>query len=99
MSNYHTRAIARVVAGQLAEQAGYQSVQESAVEVLAELLLRYTTEVATSSHAYAELANRSDMNVSDVLLALEDMNTTVDNLRDYASRLSSVSPWAVGRPA
>lgn len=103
MAEEHARSIARVAAGQLAEIAGYEAVQESSVEILSDLLLRYLAEVSTGAHAYAETAARSDVNVNDVLLSIEDMGTNVEELAAYHGSLTSVRPQgglkeALGRP-
>lgn len=91
MAEDYTRVLARVAAGQLAEIAGYEAVQESAVEILADLLLHYLSELSSGANAYANLASRSDINVNDVALAIEDLGSSVEELAAYASSLSSVS--------
>jgi transcription initiation factor TFIID subunit 8 len=83
MSEEYARAIAKVVAAQLAEADGFESVQESAIEILSDLLLRYISELSIGAHSYAELATRSQINVPDVLMSLEDMGTSVEDLRGY----------------
>lgn len=90
----YSRQLAHVVAAQLAEVSGFEAVQESALDVLAELLLRYVSEVGTASHEYAELANRSEVNVADVALALEDVGASVEDLSKY---LDEISVNEVGR--
>ena len=62
-----SRALARVTAAQVAEGAGFEGIQASANEALAELLLRYIGEVGAASHSYAELAGRSATNVFDLV--------------------------------
>ena len=100
MADDYARSIARVVVGQLAEQAGYESVQETAIDVLSELLLRYLEELSAGSHAYAELATRSEINAHDALLAIEDIGgTTVDDLAKYLGSMSSVSDDLPGYPS
>ena len=95
MAEAYTREIARVACGQLAELAGYEVVQDSALEVLAELLIKYISELSASSHGYAEVANRSGINVHDILLALDDLGTTVPELQTYLSSLTPVrASWA-----
>uniref|UniRef100_A0A6S8IU36 Transcription initiation factor TFIID subunit 8 n=1 Tax=Dunaliella tertiolecta TaxID=3047 RepID=A0A6S8IU36_DUNTE len=89
MADGFSREISRVVAGQLAEVAGYESVQDSAAEVLGELLIKYITELSASSHGYAELANRTAINVHDILLALDDLGTSVPELQNYLSSLTT----------
>lgn len=90
MSDDYARRIAKVVVGQLAEQSGYESVHESAIDVLSELLLRYLDEVAAGSHQYAELATRSEVNAYDAILAVEDMGTSCQELGGYLANMSSV---------
>lgn len=107
MADDYARSVARVASAQLSELAGYESVQESAVEVLSELMIKYITELATRSHDYAELANRSSITVNEVVLGLDDMGVGVQELQTYLNALSSVSwldaaslsiqtPWADG---
>ncbi|KAG1679127.1 hypothetical protein FOA52_000482 [Chlamydomonas sp. UWO 241] len=87
MAEEYARSIARVAAGQLAEVAGYEAVQESSVEILADLLLRYLGEVACGAASYAEMAGRSEANVSDVVLSLDNLGVTVCELAEYAESL------------
>lgn len=83
MAEDFSRHIARVVASQIAEATGFDACQDSAVEILGDLLLRYLATVCTSSHSYAELAGRTQSNLSDVLLALEDLGVTPEDLHHH----------------
>ena len=47
--------------------AGFDAAQESALDILAELMLRYAGEIGAAAHGYAELANRSVVTISDVV--------------------------------
>ena len=67
MADHYAREAARVSALQLAYHAGFDVAQESCVEILADLLLRYVNEVGAGSHHYAELAGRSETNAVDVV--------------------------------
>ncbi|KAF8066291.1 Taf3 [Scenedesmus sp. PABB004] len=78
-----SRSVARVVAAQLAEATGFDAAQDSAVEILADLLLRYLGTAAAGAHGYAELAGRSTANLADVLLSLEDVGVTPDDLHGH----------------
>lgn len=78
-----SRAVARVVAAQIAESAGFDACQDSAVEILADLLLRYLGTLAASSHSYAELAGRSQANLADLLLALEEVGVAAEDLHSH----------------
>ncbi|GLJ48763.1 hypothetical protein SUGI_1028380 [Cryptomeria japonica] len=68
------RAIARIAVGQICESAGFQSCQESALEALADIAVRYLGDLGKSAHFYANLACRTECNVFDVIQSLEDMN-------------------------
>ena len=100
----YARQIARVVVGQLAEQAGYESVQESSIDVLSELLLRYLEEVAAGAHLNAELATRTEINVLDALQSIRDMSdaedvgSTTEQLSRYLDTLSPVRDLARDLP-
>lgn len=83
MADEYSRSLAKVAVAQVAEVAGFDACMDSAVEILADLLLRYTSTICTSAHDYAELAGRTRVNVPDVLLSLEDLGLTSDDLNQY----------------
>ena len=66
MENF-SRSIARCAAGQIIDSAGFEAVQESALDMVTELIMRYISEVGAASHTYAELAGRTDTNALDVV--------------------------------
>lgn len=68
----YARSAARVASAQLAEASGFDAVQTSSLDVLSDLLLRYIAQLGTASHAYAELANRTDANPLDVVSGRPD---------------------------
>jgi histone H3/H4 len=76
----YARTLARVAAAQLCEVAGFEAVQESAIDILADLLCRYQQATCVSAHQLAELAGRTQANAADILLALEDFNISADDL-------------------
>lgn len=91
MCDEYARSISQRVVAQLAEAAGFESAQESSIEILGDLLIRYMSELASGSHAYAEMASRSDVNAHDVFLSLDDLGSDAQQLQTYLSSLS-VSP-------
>jgi transcription initiation factor TFIID subunit 8 len=100
MAEDYSRCVARVVVAQMAELTGFEAAQESAVEVLAELLIKYLQEVCTAAHSYAEMAHRTDFNICDLNLSLSDMGTSMDDLKKYLDSwlaeqvsLRCVHPW------
>lgn len=70
MAQEYARALAKVVVAQIAEGLGFDSVQQSASDALAELLLQYVGELGSLTHGYAELAGRAECNVNDVVCHL-----------------------------
>ena len=52
--------------------AGFDGAQESALDLLGELALRYSGEVGAGARSYAELAGRSSVTFSDVVRAARD---------------------------
>ena len=69
MVERYSKHVSKIVVSQLAETAGFQAVHESAVDVLADLMLRYIAQLGSASHSYAELAGRSDCNINDLVSA------------------------------
>ena len=83
MADDFSRSIARVVVAQIAEGTGFDTCQESAVDILADLLLPYLSTVCASSHSFAEQAGRSQANLADTLLSLEELGVTPDDLHSH----------------
>lgn len=81
---------AKLVAAQLADAAGYEGVQQSSLDILSDLLLRYMDQVSAASHANAELCGRSESNALDVLLSLNDLGFTIDTLLDHIKQNPSI---------
>jgi transcription initiation factor TFIID subunit 8 len=63
------------------------------VEVLSDILIRFITEIGQSAHSYAEVAGRSEFNIVDVLLSLDDLGQPLDELQTYARSLVRAAPW------
>ncbi|KAK9919071.1 hypothetical protein WJX75_009128 [Coccomyxa subellipsoidea] len=98
MAQDHSRAIARVIVAQMAQGAGFERLQASAHESLADLLMRFMAELGSASHSYAELACRTSTNLSDVLLAFEDMGVRLEDLIQYANAEEEVPfAWPVAK--
>lgn len=67
------RAVARIAVAQICEGAGFQSCQQSALEALADIAVRYLCDLGKTMHYYAGLAGRTECNAFDVIHAMEDM--------------------------
>ncbi|KAH9318067.1 hypothetical protein KI387_019836, partial [Taxus chinensis] len=68
------RAVARIAVAQICESLGFQSCQQSALDALADIAVRYLSDLGKSSHYYANLAGRTECNALDVIQSMEDMN-------------------------
>ncbi|GAB4828668.1 hypothetical protein Ancab_018334 [Ancistrocladus abbreviatus] len=75
-SNEFVRAIARIAVAQVCENAGFQSSQQSALEALADVAVRYIREIGRNAHCYANLAGRTESDALDVIQGLEDLGLT-----------------------
>eukprot|EP00252_Welwitschia_mirabilis_P027302 TRINITY_DN9337_c0_g1_i4.p1 TRINITY_DN9337_c0_g1~~TRINITY_DN9337_c0_g1_i4.p1 ORF type:complete len:400 (+),score=43.88 TRINITY_DN9337_c0_g1_i4:193-1392(+) len=68
------RAAAKVAVAQICASVGFACVQQSALEALSDIAIRYMSDVAKTAHFYAGLAGRTNSNAIDVILALEDLH-------------------------
>ncbi|XP_057768602.1 transcription initiation factor TFIID subunit 8-like [Salvia miltiorrhiza] len=69
------QAIARNVVAQVCESLGFQSFQQSALDNLADVAVRYIREIGKTASSYANLANRTQCNVFDVIQGLEHLGS------------------------
>lgn len=69
-----SRAIARIAVSQICESAGFQGFQESALDALSDVGIRYLRDLGETAHSNANSAGRTDCNVFDVVQGLEDLN-------------------------
>ncbi|KAL4592158.1 hypothetical protein LXL04_005144 [Taraxacum kok-saghyz] len=71
------RAVAKVAVAQICERAGFQSVNDSALESLADIAIRYVRDLGKTAKFYANVANRTECNVFDVIQSLEDSGSSI----------------------
>lgn len=67
------RTVSKVAVAQICESAGFHNVKESALEALADISIRYLSDLGKMAEFYANLAGRSQCNVFDVIRGLEDL--------------------------
>ncbi|XP_010260189.1 PREDICTED: transcription initiation factor TFIID subunit 8-like [Nelumbo nucifera] len=70
------RAIAKIAVAQICENVGFQSFQQSALESLSDVAIRYLRDLGKTAHFYANLAGRTHCNVFDVIQGLEDLGSS-----------------------
>ncbi|XP_068656841.1 transcription initiation factor TFIID subunit 8-like [Aristolochia californica] len=86
------RAIARIAVAQICETVGFQGFQQSALEALSDIAIRYLRDLGKTAHFYANLAGRTDCNVFDIIGGLEDLVGPTQGF----SGASDVNHWLLG---
>ncbi|KAL3640202.1 hypothetical protein CASFOL_015170 [Castilleja foliolosa] len=69
------QAIARIAAAQVCEGLGFQGFHQSALDTLADVGVKYIREIGRTASSCANLANRSECNMLDVIQGLEDLGS------------------------
>ncbi|CAL5419893.1 unnamed protein product [Camellia sinensis] len=69
------RAVSRIAVAQICESVGFQSFNESALEVLTDIVARYLCDLGKTASFYANLAGRTECNVFDVIQGLGDLGS------------------------
>ncbi|KAK8466208.1 hypothetical protein PHAVU_008G031660 [Phaseolus vulgaris] len=69
------RAIAKIAVAQVCESEGFQAFQQSALDALSDVVVRYILNVGKSAHCHANLSGRTESNAFDVIQGLEDMGS------------------------
>ncbi|KAI7856802.1 hypothetical protein BDC45DRAFT_502356 [Circinella umbellata] len=64
-------------------EAGFESIQRSALENLSNVLEQYLENLLTTTHKYAELASRSKPNYHDILRSMEDYDIQLASFGNY----------------
>eukprot|EP01023_Acetabularia_acetabulum_P000933 TRINITY_DN10348_c0_g1_i1.p1 TRINITY_DN10348_c0_g1~~TRINITY_DN10348_c0_g1_i1.p1 ORF type:complete len:277 (+),score=65.99 TRINITY_DN10348_c0_g1_i1:40-831(+) len=82
----YSKIVAKAVVCQLSHGLGLEHVQSSAVSAVTEILIKYLNEAGRHVKFYSSLSGRTDPNVSDVLIALEDLQTPLREIIDYARK-------------
>ncbi|XP_039044423.1 transcription initiation factor TFIID subunit 8-like isoform X2 [Hibiscus syriacus] len=67
------RSVSKIAVAQICESVGYQGYKESALEALADISIRYLCDLGKNASFHANLAGRTECNVFDIRLALEDL--------------------------
>jgi len=69
------RSVAKLAVAQVCEATGFHALQQSAVETLADIALRYLGDLGKAAHSYANLSGRTQCNALDVILGIEDLGS------------------------
>ncbi|KAL3646790.1 hypothetical protein CASFOL_009334 [Castilleja foliolosa] len=69
----YSRAIARTAVAQVCESIGFVGFNESALDSLADIAIRYLCDLGKASRFYTNLSGRTECNVFDIAQGLEDL--------------------------
>ncbi|XP_037039069.1 transcription initiation factor TFIID subunit 3-like isoform X2 [Bradysia coprophila] len=99
MSDYnaYTQQILKVTVAQLCQTIGWNSISNTPLELMSDILNKYIKEIATQTHRYSELYGRTEPNLDDVALAFKDMNVNIADLEEYVNNVDPV-PCAIDVP-
>lgn len=65
--------MARVAMSQICESIRFDSLKESALEAMTDIMVRYVCDLGKMANYYANVANRTECNVFDLVQGLEDL--------------------------
>lgn len=66
-------AIAKMAVAQVCESSGFQGFQQSALDTLSDIAVRYISHIGKTANSNANLAGRIECNVFDIIQGLEDL--------------------------
>ena len=70
------RVVSKIAVAQICESVGFETFNESALEALTEITIRYLRDLGKAASFYARLAGRTECNVFDVIQGLEDLGSS-----------------------
>ncbi|XP_059667601.1 transcription initiation factor TFIID subunit 8-like [Cornus florida] len=71
------RAVSKIAVAQICRSVGFESINESALEALADIAIRYLRDLGKTASFNANLAGRTDCSVFDIIQGLEDLSTSM----------------------
>eukprot|EP00298_Acanthocystis_sp_HF-20_P009340 c18249_g1_i1.p1 GENE.c18249_g1_i1~~c18249_g1_i1.p1 ORF type:complete len:175 (-),score=73.30 c18249_g1_i1:51-533(-) len=84
--------ILRSVVIQLAQTAGFEKAQESAINTLTDVLREYLIELANATRGHTQMSGRTESNFFDMQIAFEDYGVSLDDLYLYVSEVDLILP-------
>ncbi|KAF2313675.1 hypothetical protein GH714_012673 [Hevea brasiliensis] len=70
------QAIAKIAVAQICESAGFQTFQQSALEILSDATIQYIRNLGKLAQSYTNLAGRTNFNALDVIQGLEELGSS-----------------------
>lgn len=81
----------RMVIASISQEIGWHTAHLSAVDVLADLAVRYLLQVAKQSKKYTDHYGRTLVSEDDVALGFRDMNISIPELEEYLQNFDPVA--------
>ncbi|KAL3531967.1 hypothetical protein ACH5RR_005488 [Cinchona calisaya] len=72
-SNEFGHTISRIAVAQICESVGFESFDESALESLSDIAVRYLCDLGKTASSYSNSAGRAECNVFDIIMGMEDL--------------------------
>ncbi|KAA8547906.1 hypothetical protein F0562_004335 [Nyssa sinensis] len=69
------QAIAKIAVAQVCESVGFQSFQQSALNTLSDVAVRYICHIGKTANLYANFSSRTECNLFDIIQGLEDLGS------------------------
>ncbi|KAL6987368.1 hypothetical protein U1Q18_013117 [Sarracenia purpurea var. burkii] len=90
-ANEFGREVSKIAVAQICKSVGFENFNESALDDLTDIAIRYVRDLGKTASFYANLAGRTESNVFDVIQGLEDLCS----FRGF-SGASEVGRWITG---
>ncbi|XP_061140109.1 transcription initiation factor TFIID subunit 3 [Syngnathus typhle] len=91
MCESYGRSLLRVSVAQICQALGWDAVQLTACDLLADVLQRYIQQMGRVCHRYSELYGRTDPVLDDVSQAFRLLGVSLSELDDYVNNLEPVA--------
>lgn len=91
MCESYSRSLLRISVAQICQALGWDAIQLTACDLLADVLHRYIQQLARGCHRYSELYGRTDPILDDVGQAFRLLGVNLNELEDYIHNLEPVA--------
>ncbi|XP_046401169.1 transcription initiation factor TFIID subunit 3-like isoform X2 [Ischnura elegans] len=90
MTSVYTKSALRVVVAQICQTIGWHTIQNSALEILVDILHHYIADLTKLTHRYSELYGYTIPNLDHLALAFRDLGINLDELEEYVQFVEAV---------
>ncbi|XP_052854948.1 uncharacterized protein LOC128263785 [Drosophila gunungcola] len=90
MAEKYSSDLTLVVIAQIAQTIGYSSTLSAPLELLQDVMQKFTQEFARDLHGHMEHANRTRPSIKDARLSMKSLNINVQELLDYIGNVEPV---------